>query len=241
MLNKEDNIDQQTDENENHQLNFPSVIKPSSTMTKPNTSVYGLPKVWYSTNANTKPIQPHRQQITSFHPQQQQQQQIDTSPADSPENDTYSGISVDTKPIIMNTSTSVKKWTTSSNNNNNNNNHDFRTAFRQPPQPPTIASIFKSSNQNGFLVGKQQPYINQRKQHFNNQHHHHSPPSINEYIDDHAEEEASSDSTNTGGSNTTTTTDEKMGIFKWTKPRQLVSNETISMDVDDEKAEGILV
>ena len=193
----------------------------------PNTSLYGLPKVnvWY--NNNNKPI--HRQ-TTSFHPQLQQN---DTSPADSPENDTYSGISVDTKPIIMNTtSASVKKWTSTASSNTN----DYRTGFRQPPQPPTIASIFKSSNNNGFISGGKQTYINQRKQNF-----HHSPPSINEYIDDHAEEEASSDSTNTGGSNTTTTTDEKIGIFKWTKPRQLVSNETISMDVDDEKAEGILV
>jgi hypothetical protein len=153
----------------------------------------------------------------NHHQQQRQNQQSDES-VESPENDNYSGISVDTKPIVSTASIS-KKWTTTS---------EYRCFRSQLPQQQQQQQTFKPV---GSVITTKQ----------NN---HHSPPSINEYIDEDQVEEASSDSTTNTGTNSSCD-NTNTNLFKWpaaakTKA-QLISNETISMDVDDEKIEGILV
>lgn len=131
---------------------------------------------------------------------------------ESPENDNYSGISVDTKPIVS------KKWTKDS--------PQSAMMHFKPVLPPTSAMATAAA-----AVAATNVAITNK---------HHSPPSINEYIDEDQVEEISSDSTTNTGSNASS--DNKLtSIFKWQKTKQLISNETISMDVDDEKVEGILV
>lgn len=151
------------------------------------------------------------------HQQQQRQNQQSDESVESPENDNYSGISVDTKPIVSTASIS-KKWTTTS---------EYRCFRSQLPQQQQQQQTFKPV---GSVITTKQ----------NN---HHSPPSINEYIDEDQVEEASSDSTTNTGTNSSCD-NTNTNLFKWPAAKtkaQLISNETISMDVDDEKVEGILV
>lgn len=60
---------------------------------------------------------------------------------------------------------------------------------------------------------------------------------INEYIDDQGD---TGDTSDTNTNNTKDDHTKSLSLFKWQK-NKLISSETISLDVDDEKIEGILV